>query len=519
MQEQLRVLINTLQGAWLNRKYILISAWILCPLGWLWVTLLPNQYTSEAKVYADTQSILQPLLRGIAIQTDPSQKLNLMAKTLLNTRNLETIGQEIDANIIATTAEEYEELLEELKENIKIQSTARNNLYTISYTGNDPVYAKNVVQAALDVFIESTLGDKRLDQEQASEVISDQISYYENRLINAEKDLAQFKREYIGFLPGSDKSYYANLEQQQFALEQAELELKEAISRLNEANSQLEQEKTNALNGSYSIETEFDTRISAVEIRLDELLFRYTEKHPDVIETKRQIEELKELRTKTMTKQLSGDGLKDNLVFQDLKITINQLGNEIASLEVRVDKHRNKIDALKSKLERIPDVEAMLTSLTRNYDITKNKYEELLSRGERASISHSIGSSSSDIKFKIIEPPKIPTSASGPNRVLLLSAVLVVGLGIGGGVSFTVSQINPVIFSTDQLYRVTGVPVFGVVSATDSSGILMRTNRSKRLFLFVSSLLVLAYAMAIVITLNPESYQSIYSNVYKILNL
>ncbi|MGR5237534.1 XrtA system polysaccharide chain length determinant [Vibrio alfacsensis] len=517
MQEQLRVLINTFQGAWLNRKYILISAWILCPLGWLWVTLLPNQYTSEAKVYADTQSILQPLLRGIAIQTDPSQKLNLMAKTLLNTRNLETIGREIDANIIATTAEEYEEILDELKSNIKIQSTARNNLYTISYTGDNPVYAKNVVQAALDVFIESTLGDKRLDQEQASEVISDQISYYENRLIKAEKDLAQFKKEYIGFLPGSDKSYYAKLEDQQFALEQSELELKEAISRLNEANSQLEQERASAIRGNYSIETEFDTRISAVEIRLDELLFRYTEKHPDVIETKRQLTELKQLRSDMMQEQLSADGLKDNLVFQDLKITINQLGNEIASLEVRVDKHRNKIIDLTSKLERIPEVEAMLTSLTRSYDITKNKYEELLSRGERASISHSIGSSSSDIKFKIIEPPKIPTEASGPNRILLLSVVLVAGLGIGLAVSFAVSQVHPVVFSTDQLYRVTGVPVFGVVSATDRSGILTSTKRSTLVFYFVCILLILAYGMSVVITLDPESYQSIYNNVHKIM--
>lgn len=509
MQEQVKLLGLYLQGVWLKRRYILILAWIICPLGWVGVTLLPDEYTSEAKVYADTHSILRPLLRGLAIQTDPSQRLNLMAKTLLNTRNLEVIGNQVDANIRASTPEEYDELLEDLKSGIRIRATGRNNLYTISYTGEDPIYAKNVVQAALDVFIESSLGDKRLDAEQASDVINDQISYYEKRLVEAEKELADFKREYIGLLPGSDRSYYSNLEAEKEDLEQAELALKEARSGVEKAKLQLEDERKNALSQVFNIQTEYDARIEAVEIRLDSLLFRYTDKHPDVVESKRQLYELKQLKDQSMKNVAVDDSLKDNLVYQDLKITIYRLNNEIASLEVRVEKHKAKINEYQSKLDFVPDVEAMLTSLTRNYDVTRGKYLDLMSRGETASISHSVGTASEDIKFKIIEPPSIPTSPSGPNRMLLLLMVLVVGVGSGIGASFVASQINPVVTSTNQLYRMTRVPVFGVVSATESSGLLATERKRLIVFIFMSLLLLSVLLISLAINTVPSIYTSI----------
>lgn len=234
--------------------------------------------------------------------------------------------------------------------------------------------------------------------------------------------------------------------------------------------SQLDEERTAALKQLSTVETEYDGRIDNLEIRLDELLFRYTNQHPDVIETRRQLGELKALKRRTMARVSVDDVLKNSPVYQDLKITSNELNNEIASLEVRVNRHQSKIEELGLKLDVVPDIEAMLTSLTRNYDVTRTKYEQLLARGESATISHSVGAASEDIKFKIIEPPTVPRKPSGPHRVLLLAVVLVVGLGIGVAFSLLISQLSPVVFSTNQLYRATGIPVFGVITATESSG-------------------------------------------------
>ncbi|MDO6542026.1 XrtA system polysaccharide chain length determinant [Photobacterium sanguinicancri] len=481
MQEQLDILIQYARGVWLKRRYAIIAAWVICPLGWLFVTMMPNQYTANARVYADTRSILQPLLRGLTIETDPSQEVALMVKTLLSRSNLETIARDTDADIRATNNDEYEEILEDLKSNIKIRSAGRENLFTISYSGDDPRYVRDVVQSALNVFVENALGEKRQDTDQASQFIAKQIEDYETRLLKAETGLALFKQQNAGYMPGSEQNYYNRLEQLESELEATQLKLREVKTQLVTARSQLSSERSLASKNYTGIRTEYDERLEALETRLDALLFRFTEKHPDVKETRRQIADLKDLKSASQQTASVAGGRGDNL-FNDLKLIIRQLENEEASLKVRASSFSEKVVFLRERLAKLPQVEAKLTNLMRSYDITKNKYEELLSRRESALISQSVGAASDDIKFRVIDPPRVPTEPSGPVRPLLLSMVLIVGLGAGTGMSFLSSQVSPVVTSANQLYQVTNLPVFGAVSATEQSG-LTKTNKRK-VFIF-----------------------------------
>lgn len=503
MQEMLDEIVSYIKGVWLRRRYILIVSWILCPIGWVFVTTLPNQYTSEARVYADTRSILQPLLRGLAIQTDASRELELMAKTLLSRPNLEIIARDIDADIRAKNEKQYEDIIADLASNIKIRSTSRENLYTISYSGMDAVYTKDVVQAALNVFVENTLSEQRLDTDQASQIISDQISDYETRLLEAEANLADFKREYRGYLPGSSGDYYSQLEQNKALLEDAQLAYSEATTRTASVRTQLLDEESRAKSQYSKVSTEYDGRIDLLQQRLDDLLFRYTDKHPSVIETERQLTELKTLRDKTLKSYSVKEVLSNNVIYQDIKLNLSQLENEVASLSVRVQRYEDKIVELQAKLDKVPDVEAKLTALTRNYDITREKYEQLLSRKESALISQSVGDSSDDIKFRIIDAPRVPLQPSSPKRPLLLTAVLVVGLGCGVAISFLVSQLMPVVSSTRQLYQAMDIPVFGIVSATDGSGLVKRTRRRTILFFIGGVMLLGLYGLFVSINIMP----------------
>lgn len=516
MQEMLEEIIQYIRGVWLKRRYILIVSWIVCPLGWLYITTLPNQYTSEARIYADTRSILQPLLRGLAIQTDPTRELELMAKTLLSRPNLETIARDIDADVRATNSQEYEAIIGDLQSNIKIQSAGRENLYTISYTGSEPGYAKDVVQATLNVFVENTLSEKRLDTDQASQIITGQIDEYEARLSEAEKKLADFKREHRGIMPGSDRGYYSQLESSRTYLEDAQLALSEAETRAESSRTQLLREEARASDQVSKVRTEYDERINSLQQRLDELLFRFTDKHPDVVETRRQLEELQSLRSKTLKSYSVSEVLANNLVYKDLKLATSQLESEVASLRVRVQRYESKIAELQDKLDKVPDVEAKLTALTRNYNITKEKYNQLLSRRESALISQSVGDSSDDIKFRIIDAPRVPSTPSGPMRPLLLSAVLVLGLGAGLGASFLVSQISPVVSSTRQLYQLVDYPVLGVVSATESSGLASWEKRKTKWFVFGNSVLVMLFVAVMAFNTIPAVQHKLLDGVTKL---
>ncbi|QUJ69303.1 hypothetical protein KDD30_21265 (plasmid) [Photobacterium sp. GJ3] len=242
MQEQFQNLIEYLQGVWVRRRWIIVASWIVCPLGWAIVTLWPNQYTVEARVYADTRSILQPLLKGLAIPNDSNQELSLMVKTLLSRQNLETIARYTDADLKATTNEEYEEILAELKDNIEIASAGRENLFTISYSGSDPIFVKNVVQSALDVFVENTLGKNKQDTDKANEFIARQLSDYEKRLADAETGLAEFKREHAGYLPSAEQGFRRQLDLLTTEIEDTQLQLQERRTQLETAKRKLNEE-------------------------------------------------------------------------------------------------------------------------------------------------------------------------------------------------------------------------------------------------------------------------------------
>ncbi|MCE0493258.1 XrtA system polysaccharide chain length determinant [Vibrio salinus] len=504
MQEMFEEIIQYIQGIWLKRRYIMVVSWIVCVLGWIFITLLPNQYTSEARVYADTRSILQPLLHGLAVQTDPSRELKLMVKTLLSRSNLETIARDVDADVRAKNSEEYEDIIKDLESNIDIRSAGRENLYSISYTGLEPSYTKEVVQAALNVFVENTLSEQRLDTDNASQVIAGQISDYKSRLQSAEAKLAEFKRKYSGLMPGSDRNYYSMLSKNKSELEDAQLALKEAETKLKSIKSQLQQEESRAGALVSRGKTEYDDRIIALHQRLDDLSFRYTDKHPDVVETRHQLKKLEALKKKRLATYTVKDVLANNLVYQDIKKNYSESESDVASLRVRVQSYEKKIAELQKNIDTVPDVEAKLTALTRDYRITKEKYEQLLSRKESALISQSVGDSSDDIKFRIIDAPRVPEKPSGPPRALFLTAILILGIGGGIGLSFFVSQISPVISSTGQIMQAVGCPVYGVVGATDISCMVAWEKRKTRYFILSNILLVILFVAFLTISIVPS---------------
>ena len=142
MQELLDQLLGYVRGAWRFRWYMHFVAWPLCIGGWIVVHELPDQYEASARVYVDTQSVLRPLLRGLAVEGNVSQEVQLMTRTLLSRPNLEKIARMTDMDLTATTPEAMEEMLDRLKHTITLSGSGRENLYSLKYTDKNPGQAK-----------------------------------------------------------------------------------------------------------------------------------------------------------------------------------------------------------------------------------------------------------------------------------------------------------------------------------------------------------------------------------------
>jgi polysaccharide chain length determinant protein (PEP-CTERM system associated) len=520
MQDILEQLIDYLKGIWIKRRYIIIATWLILPLGWFFVAKMPNVYESNARVYADTQSILDPLLKGLTVETNPNTQIRLMIKTLLSRPNLERIARMTDLDVQAKTPAEFEEIIEHLKEHIIIKRTGgrKDNLFTIAYEDKNPELAKNVVQSALTVFIENTLGENRTDADSAQKFLDSQIAEYENRLAAAEARLTDFKQKYSNILPNQAGGFYSQLNTAKEKLKAIELELLEAQTRLNSAKAQLNfdtntiKDPENKIKSDNSIKTTYDERIAELETALDSLQLRYTDKHPDVKEVKRRLEHLNKQRAQEIDKYLAASTDQDasirritqSPVMQEVQIQVNQLENEVASLKVRADSYRQTVKVLEGKIHTLPEIEAELVALNRGYEITKSKYEELLNRKETAQLAEQADKNTSNIQFKIIDPPRIPVQPSGPKRILFFIVVTVIGIGVGVGLSLLMSQISPVATSSVQLSKATGIPMFGSVSASEKLG-LQAWHRKKTIIFMISNLLLtLVLAVFVAYFLFPE---------------
>lgn len=479
MNDLIVTLKNHIRSAWRFRWSALLVAWLVTLVGWGGVFITSDKYQSMAKVYVDTESVLRPLLQGLAVQTDLDQRLQLMTRTLLNNENLEKVLRETDLDLEADTLEERQQMLEELRETVEVESQRRQNFYTISYEYKDPYIAKKVVETLLNIFVEAALGDTRMESDTAQKFLQEQIKDYEARLVLAENRLTEFKRRNVDTMPGQSGGVFNQLQAAQRELQNVSLELKEAQIRRDELQRQYErtavEEETRRRQGEVVLETPTGQRILAMETRLDELLLRYTEEHPSVRELKSTIEDLKAQEAKkgiVMSQSNVPQGVSTAL--EELKLAYRQAEVNLKAIRLRKNEYEKRIEKLKTKLDVLPKVEAELTRLNRDYEINRTNYQELVQRLESARMSEQADEAGDNVKFRIVEPPKVPLFPVGPKRILLSIGVLFLGLAAGGGFAFLLAQMKPVYFDPALLRKETGVPVLGQVSRVWTGDLLLK---------------------------------------------
>lgn len=507
MQELLALVLEYLRGIWRFRWVALGVAWAVAIAGWLWVAQLPEKYVATARVNIDTNTVLRPLLRGIAIQPDVGQRVRLLSKTLLSRPNLEKLMRMTDLDLQAKTEQQKERLLKMLSEEIRLSGDRRNpSLYTVSFRHYDRDTAKRVVQAVLTVFIESTLGEKRTETEGAQEFLDTQIKEYEKRLEQAEARLADFKRRHAGRLSADVDTYYSKLEQAKSQLAKAQLALREAQNRRKQLQQQLEDEEPEMamdpmMGGEMS---PLDARIEALRAKLDELLIRYTERHPEVRQIKGLIAELEKQREEELAQAGDegevGAGLQANPIYQQLKNMLTATDAEIASLRVRVGEYKKRVEDLAKIIDNIPKIEAEQKQLNRDYQVIYQQYQTLVKRRETARLGEKVSQTADDVKFRVVDPPFVPLQPTEPNKVLLNAAVLLVAIAVGAGVALLLSLLKPVFSDRRRLSLSTGLPVLGSITLVTSAEERRKAMLATLAFVALSVALLLVFA-----ALNMES--------------
>lgn len=503
MEEILSRVLGMLRGMLRYRWWGLLTAWLLAIGAGIVIYQMPDKYQSSARVYVDTQSVLRPLMSGLAVQPNVDQQIAILSRTLISRPNVEKLISMADLDLQVNSASEREALISGLIKDLRIRTGGRDNIFTLSYEDRSPAQAQRVVQALLSLFVESGLVGKRQDTDAARRFIDEQIASYEARLTEAEDRLKEFRLRNMAILGDEGGDYVSRIAQISQQLAQARLDLREAETTRDVLARQLVGEEPVLLPQTQvnhsALMPELNARIEAQRRTLDGLLLRYTDQHPDVQAVRRLIEELEAQRDAELevlqSASMGGSfsAIDANPVYQQMKLAHADAEARVASLRARVDEFELRLQELRERSELVPKLEAERAQLNRDYEVQKRNYEQLVARRESASITVEMSSQSGIADFRVVDPPSLPSKPSAPNRMILLLAAGVAGLGLGLALMFLLAQLRPAFADSKELRNVTGLPVLGAVSFIPDE-ISIRKRRVSRI-LFVIMLLLYFVAL------------------------
>lgn len=492
MNEQLTEIYSYLHGMWRYRWTALLAAWIVAIIGWMYVSTLPNQYSAKAVVYIDTSSIMKPLLKGLAPETDSQDEIKVMSRVLLSRDNLLSVIRETDMDLTIDTPAAREALVENLARSIVLKGGGggkkwepKSNIYEISYYATSAERAYQVVSKLLNTMIEGTLNSTRTDTITVQKFLDQQIAEHEQRLSLAEQQLAEFKKANIGYMPDEKGGYYVRLQRAKDAAESIRLSLRLAEKRYNELSKQLAGENRK------SSESATAVKIRQLQEQLDLLLNQFTEQYPDVQALRSTIEDLK--ASQNAENKTSVEVNESSPLYQEMKVELSKAGVEVETLKIQLRDNELRVKKLTDSVDIIPEVEAKLSKLNRDYEVTRKRYLDLVERRESAKLAQSADQSASDVTFRVIEPPIVPVRASGPNRFLLMTGVLFAALAAGLGWSFLRYILKPTYINLHQVVLKTGLPVLGSVSLYLSDEHRKKRQTQLASFLSATAFLIVVY--------------------------
>jgi len=477
-----------------QRRWLGVAvAWVVALLGAAAVVVMRDRYEASARVFVDTQTVLKPLMTGLAFQPDIDQQVNMLAKTLISRPNVERLISSPRVGLQGLSDRDREKVIDRYTKEIKVLASGNANLFAITYRDINPQRAQHVVEELVSLFVTSGIVDKQRDSEQARQFLDDQIKVYEAKLTESENRVKDFKLRNFGLTGTADKDFFARMSNTTDELSRLRVELQAAEQSRDALRRELANEDptipVEAMGPGMGVQSsETETRLDGQRRMLDDLMRRYTDEHPDVVAVKRNIAQLEQQRKAEAEAKLRASGGKmrpapTSPVFQRIRVALAEAEAKVASLRGQVSAQQSHLAESRSMASRMPEVEAELAQLNRDYEVVRKNYEQLVTRRESASLGEKIDQTTKVAEFRVVEPPRVSPKPAQPSRIVVALLAIVAAIGAGAGSTFLLSQLMGTVNDTRQLKEISGRPVLGSVSMVIGPAMREVVDRGNRLFM------------------------------------
>lgn len=487
-------------------KTIFVPA-LLAPLaGFLVSYAFPAKFTSESLILWEGQKVPESMVQPI-VQESFTERVGGLQQQVLSQSRLQPVLEKLYPN---KNNQQISEMVDKVRLNMSVEpvSTPLSAIvtptgrplrpgespvtgFTVKYTDRTPAEAQQICNELTSLFVDENLKSIQAVATGTSDVLSRGLTDSKRNLDDMDAKLAQFKKQYVGQLPGDEENNLKILMGLNSQLDANTQTLNRAQQDKAYTESMLAQQLAawKASQSATNPQT-LEKQLSDLQAQLLDLQARYTDDHPDVIKTKADISEVKkklaEINKGTAdAADTSADkaSAMEPPEIRQLRLQIHQYGELIAAATRDQKRLQQEIASYQGRVSLSPAIEEQYKALTRDYDNAYKSYQDLLAKKSSADLTVEMNNQSEGERMFPLNPADLPDSPSFPNRLLFAAGGLGAGLGLGFALAFWLEfRDNLIRTEADaeavlELPMLAAVPWVGIAVHETSNGKFWHRNK------------------------------------------
>ena len=502
VQEQLDVMLKEcLKYRQLIVVSFVITSLIILSIGLVW----PKRYKAGSLIYVDNRSVIKPLMQGAAVSSESEDIARNAKEIILGSKILGKVMEVGGWAKPGATPAAIEQVIENIKKTTVIKKVG-DTLIKIEFIDQKPNRAYLTTKSMAEYFIDVGKTNKVEESRSAYDFIEKQAAEYLLKLTTVDEKIKDFLVDNPDARPGTQAKVTSHIAELNRKYEDTTLALREGEIRRKSFQKQLSGEAVMTI--SLSKEGNYNKKITEMENQLETLLLTYTDTYPDVIRLKRQIIDVKhnlklEIKQRDQAiKDAEKDGgtyfdssIATNPIYQQLRASLSETETDIATYETRLTEMKAMLESEYDRMKRIQDGDAMMQTLTRDYEVNESIYQDLLKRRENARVSRSLDTQQKGSTFTILEPAKLPLNPSGLRFLHFLIMGMVLGILLPLGIVFMLFQIDSKIRVSRSITEEMGVLVLAEIPHYWKEGEKVAFKKGNVLLIVAVVIVVLTYVV------------------------
>ncbi len=458
---------------------ILVSSW--------W----PNEYESSAIMLIEPQTINTDLVESNLQQTNLNDRLHLIQMQILSRSRLSDIIDKLNVYPEESKEMTREEIIELMREKIAVKpllseleaqagirsNNVQINTFELAFRHQNPVMAAEVANRIGRSFVEEHLKDRTRQSSDTSQFIEAELAELGNQIGEVERQIAEVKTANTGRLP---EDLPANQRLHERLIQQMrDVKRDLAMAQSDEAfyRSQVDSGFSSDVFRYNSGVMTPERRLEGLRLLLNEYNSRgFTEKHPDMIQTRAEIAEL-EAQANKPSEPGSNEPL--SIAQQTAKAEQQRAALRLRSAQDEFERLKEQLTDIEGRLAATPRVQGLLHSLERQWEHLSSSYQEFSGKQLEASVAADMERRQKGEKFRVLEEAVPAEEVASPNRPAIVALALVFGLGLAVGLAFLLEATDRSFHSVSSLQAKLGIPVLAAVPKIQLASDLALERRRK----------------------------------------